>query len=54
MKKTLTIIATLLFALSTYAQKVVENNIMSINNMTDETIYSGQDLIIYYYSDELK
>ena len=31
MKKTLTIIATLLFALSTYAQKVVENNIMSIN-----------------------
>lgn len=30
------------------------NNIMSINNMTDETIYSGQDIVIYYYSDELK
>ena len=34
--------------------KTYVNNIMSINNMTDETIYSGQDLIIYYYSDELK
>lgn len=30
------------------------SNIMSINNMTDETIYSGQDIVIYYYSDELK
>ena len=30
------------------------NNIMSINNMTDSTIYSGQDIVIYYYSDELK
>lgn len=30
------------------------SNIMHINNMTNDTIYSGQDIIIYYYSDELK
>jgi LysM repeat protein len=29
-------------------------NVMSINNMTDSTIYSGQDLVIYYYSEEVK
>jgi LysM repeat protein len=30
------------------------SNIKKINNMSDSTIYSGQDIIIYYYSDELK
>lgn len=30
------------------------NNIMSINNMTQDTIYEGQNLLIYYYSDEYK
>lgn len=30
------------------------NHIISLNNMSGDTIYSGQDLVIYYFSEELK
>ena len=30
------------------------NDIKKLNNMTSDTIYAGQSLIVYYYSDEVK
>ena len=30
------------------------NSIKSINNMTSDTLYDGQTLIVYYYSSEVK
>lgn len=30
------------------------DNIKHINNMTSDTLYSGQSIIVYYYSSELK
>ena len=30
------------------------NEIMSMNNMDADTIYSGRNILIYYYSDEVK
>lgn len=30
------------------------NSIKTLNNMTDDTLYKGENLLIYYYSDEIK
>ncbi len=30
------------------------HNIMSINNMSQDTLYEGQNILVYYYSDEYK
>ncbi|MDD3240048.1 MAG: LysM peptidoglycan-binding domain-containing protein [Lachnospira sp.] len=30
------------------------NSIMNLNNMNSDTLYSGQNLLVYYYSTEVK
>lgn len=42
------------YASSDESRQSYINNIKLLNNMTDDTIYSGQDILIYYYSEDIK
>lgn len=42
------------YAASDESSQSYINNIKSLNNMTDDTIYSGQDILVYYYSNDVK
>lgn len=42
------------YASSDESRQSYINNIKVLNNMTDDTIYSGHDILIYYYSEDIK